>query len=244
MFGTILRLLRENAGLTQEDLAEKVACSPSLVSALEMGHMPIRPATDDRRYSPAAIADLEKDASKIHDWEPRLIPGLLQTRDYARFMYQQNLPFGTDEQIEINIASRMARQEILIRENPPTGWFVIEESALYREFGGREVMREQLDRLLALSELPNIFIQIMPFANAGHPGAEGPLRIIEYPHFPAVRYTEGWYSGRMTETRDEVSKGMTHFDIIRSCALSFDQSRQFIRTVMEDRYGGEQPRVA
>lgn len=162
VFGNLLRLLRENAGLTQKDLAEKVFCSPSLLSAIETGHKPAKrdlvdradreldakgalltvwPVTANHGYSPATVAGLEKGATKIHDWEQRFIPGLLQTQDYARSMNRQNLPFGTDELIEQNVASRMARQEIFNREDPPTGWFIIEESVLYREFGGKEVMQ-------------------------------------------------------------------------------------------------------
>lgn len=260
VFGNLLRLLRENAGLTQKDLGEKVYCSPSLVSAIEMGHRPAKrdlvermdrklgakdalltvwPVTTNAGYSPSFVTTLEKDASKIHDWEQRFIPGLLQTRRYAYWMNRHGLPLDTDEKIELNVSSRMARQEILDREPPLTGWFVIEESVLYREFGGKEVMREQLEKLLTLSERPGIFIQIMQLNTTAHPGAEGPLRIIEYPDSPTVRYTEGWYSGMMTEAKEQVTEGMTYFDIIRSCALPSDQSKKFIETVKEDRYGEE-----
>lgn len=265
VFGNLLKLLRENAGLTQKDLAEKVFCSPSLVSAIEKGHKPAKrdlveradkhldakgtllttwPVTVNNGYSTAVIAGLEKDASKIHDWEQRFIPGLLQTRDYARCVTRSARPADTDEEIDRDVNSRMNRQKILTRENPPTGWFVIEESVLYRQFGGKEVMREQLEQLLALAERPNIYLQIMKFTATGHPGAEGPLRIIEYSDSPSIRYTEGWYSGRMTEVKDEVSEGMTYFDIVRACALSFDQSRKFIETVKEERYGEEQQGLA
>ena len=258
VFGSLLRLLREDAGLTQKELAERVYCSPSLISAIEKGHKPAKrdlveradkelgarralltvwPVTANDGYSPAFVASLEKDASKIHDWEPRFVPGLLQTRDYAYWMNRHGLPFGTDERIELNVTSRMNRQGILNREAPPTGWFVIEESVLYREFGGKEVMREQLEKLVSLAGRPNIFIQIMRLSTTGHPGTEGPLRIIEYPNSPAIRYTEGWYAGWMTEVDDQVSEGMTYFDIIRACALPLDQSREFIGSVKEDRYG-------
>lgn len=258
VFGNLLRLLRENAGLTQKDLAERVYCSPSLVSAVETGHKPAKrdlveradkeldargvlltawPMTANKGYSTAFVANLEKDASKIHDWEPRVIPGLLQTHDYAWCITRSARPFDSDEQIELDVTSRMERQEILNREPPPKGWFVIEESVLYREFGGKEVMRNQLEKLLTLAEQPSILIQIMRLDTTDHPGAEGPLRIIEYPDSPSIRYTEGWYSGRMTEVKDEVSEGLTLFDIIRAYALSPHQSRKFIGTVKEDRYG-------
>lgn len=265
VFGNLLRLLRENAGLTQKDLAEKVFCSPSLLSAIETGHKPAKrdlveradreldangalltvwPVTANAGHSTAFVANLERDASKIHDWEPRFIPGLLQTQNYARCVTRSARPFDGDEEIEQDVISRIERQGIFNSESPPTGWFIIEESVLYREFGSKEVMREQLEQILALADQPGIFIQIMPFGASGHPGGEGPLRIIEYPNSSAVRYTEGWYSGRMTEVDDEVSEGATYFDIIRACALPLDQSREFIETVKEERYGEERPRVA
>lgn len=262
VFGNLFRLLRENAGLTQKELADRVFCSPSLVSAVEIGTKPAKrdlvervgkeleaerilltvwPVTAHEVYSPAAMADLEKDAVRIHYWENRYVPGLLQIPDYARCAIRCGRPCDDGAQIEQDVAARMQRKEIFDRVDPPAGWFIIDESVLYRGFGGKKVMRDQLGRMLELADRPNLFIQVMRSSSIRHPGADGPLLIVEYRNSPTVRYTEGRNAGTIMAAKNEVMEGVTYFDIIRSCALPLDESREFIATVREDLYGDDQP---
>jgi Domain of unknown function (DUF5753) len=87
----------------------------------------------------AYVAELEKEAVKIHEWELRIIPGLLQTPDYARALMRAVRPRDSDEKIEADVTARTDRQEIFARDNPPMAWFVLCESILCRPFGGESL---------------------------------------------------------------------------------------------------------
>ena len=260
VFGSILRKLREQAGLTQAELAKRVSYSASLISAVELGAKPAKrdlverldkelsanglvleawPITTIGRHSAGFVASLEDEACKIHDWEPRFIPGLLQTSDYARAVISAVRPMDTDESVETDVTVRTGRQGMFSREIPPTGWFIVDESVLYRPFGGRSVMRAQLAHLEEMASRPTIVIQVMELPETRHPGSEGPLRILEFPDSPNIWYTEGWYSGKMAEAKDEVSSAMTNFNLIRASALSPERSIRFIASVREARYEPE-----
>ncbi|HEY6315115.1 MAG TPA: helix-turn-helix transcriptional regulator [Streptosporangiaceae bacterium] len=259
VFGSVLRTLREQAGLSQRELAERVYCSPSLISAVEIGTKPAKldlveridaelnangmllkvwPITTNGSYPSwfAYVAELEKEASKIHEWELRIIPGLLQTPEYARALMRVVRPRDADETIESDVTARMARQEIFSEDHPPMAWFVLDESIMHRPFGGNHVMRDQLIKLEKMAEQTNVVIQVMPFNATEHPGVEGPLRILEFLDSPPVWYTEGWYSGRMAETKAEVSSAMTCFDLIRASALPPSESIQMIAQARCSKY--------
>jgi hypothetical protein len=234
-----------------------VFCSDSLISAVENGTKPakhdlvvridreldakgvilsVHPITAMGGYPGEFVASQETEASRIHDWEPRMIPGLLQITDYARAMMRVARPRDTDETISKDVQSRIERQEIFNRANPPMTWFIIDESVLYRPFGGSEVMSAQLSRLEKIAESPSVVIQVMRFSATAHPGNEGPLRIIEFTDTPAICYTEGWLIGRMEDNRDEVNSAITSIELIRASAMSPDRSIQFIARVRAARY--------
>jgi hypothetical protein len=165
-----------------------------------------------------------------------MIPGLLQTPEYARWIMRAARPRYVDEDIESDVQSRIDRQDIFNRDNPPMVWFVIDESTLYRPFGGKEVMRNQLLKLEKMAGKPSVVIQVMRFSATGHPGNEGSLRIIEFTDNPSLWYTEQWSTGKMTEEKDEVKAAVTYFDLIRASAMSPEQSARFIASVREKRY--------
>jgi transcriptional regulator with XRE-family HTH domain len=257
VFGQVVKVHRERAGLTQKQLAGLVFCSDSLISAIEKGTKPanqelleridaelkaegvilaVWPITELGGYPSEFIASQESEASKIHDWEPRMIPGLAQTADYTRAVMRAARPRDKDDSIEKEVQIRVGRQGIFDRDNPPMVWLVIDESALYRPFGGRDVMHDQLSRLETIAATPNTVIQVMRFSATSHPGAEGPMRVIEFNDSSPIWYTEGWFSGRLSESRVEVSDAMTWFDLIRASALSPDQTMRLITKVRETRY--------
>ena len=111
----------------------------------------------------ARVAELEGQAFKIHEWELRIIPGLLQTPDYARAIMRAVRPRDDDETIERDVTARISRQEIFSAADPPMAWFVLDESILRRPFGGPHIMRDQLAKLEKMSQDTNVVIQIMPF---------------------------------------------------------------------------------
>jgi transcriptional regulator with XRE-family HTH domain len=259
VFGSVLRALREKARLSQRDLAGRVYCSASLISAIEIGAKPAKldlveridhalnaggalvkvwPITTTGNYPSwfALVAELEKEASKIHEWELRIIPGLVQSPDYTRALMRAGRPCDSDEKIEADVNARLERQEIFSKDSPPMSWFILDESILHRPIGGSRVMRNQLIKLEKMAEQVKVVIQVMPFTATDHPGVEGPLRILEFPDSPPIWYTEGWYSGRMAETKDEVSSAMTCFDIIRASALPPGESMRMIAEVRCSKY--------
>jgi transcriptional regulator with XRE-family HTH domain len=183
----VLRALREKAGLSQRELAERVYCSASLVSAIENGTKPAKldlvkrvdnalnvggalikvwPITTSGNYPSwfALVAELEKEACKIHEWEMRAVSGLLETPDYARVLMRTVRPRDNDEKIEADVNTRLERQEIFAKDNPPMTWFVLDESILYRPIGGGRVMRNQLIKLEKMAQQTNVVIQVMPLA--------------------------------------------------------------------------------
>jgi transcriptional regulator with XRE-family HTH domain len=265
LFANVLRALRNRAGLSQVDLAEKVYCSASLLSGIETGVKRAQMETVKRLDEAldaggalihvwattaagtypswfAQVAELEAQAVKIHEWEMRFIPGLLQTADYARAMMRSHRPRtprsgDDDESIERDVTTRIDRQAILTRDDPPRVWFVIDEFVLHRLFGGAAVMAKQLEHLESMAEFNNVIIQILPPDATGHPGAEGPLKIIEFPDAPAVGYTEGRWSGRVIETRTMFDLAMSHFDLIRAAALPPGKSIERISEIRSSKYG-------
>ena len=124
----------------------------------------------------AAYISFESEAKVVHNYESLLVPGLLQTEEYARAALIDGLPMATDK-IELNVQTRMERQLVLARKRggrePLEFWAVVDEAALRRRVGSRAVMREQLGRLLEMSERPNVTLQVIPFDKGAHPGMTG-----------------------------------------------------------------------
>jgi transcriptional regulator with XRE-family HTH domain len=124
----------------------------------------------------------ENSASLIYQFEPLLIPGLLQDEDYARAVSQAYRGAASDKSVEQWVELRMQRQEeILERNDPPEIVFVMDEAALHRWVGGREVMRHQLRRLKTEATRDNVTIEVVPFRAGAHPGMKGPFVIMEFP---------------------------------------------------------------
>jgi transcriptional regulator with XRE-family HTH domain len=152
----------------------------------------------------APYLGLEGAASVIRTHEIQFVPGLLQTRDYARAVIRQGYDDPTADQVERRVAMRMRRQDLLLRENPPRLWAVIDEAALRRPIGGRAVMREQLRHLIWLSRLPHVSVQILPFS-AGLVAAAGAMTMLRFPEgeLPDVVYLEQFAGARYLDKQAE-----------------------------------------
>jgi hypothetical protein len=125
---------------------------------------------------------LESSASMIRTYEAQVIPGLLQTLDYARAVVETAIPNAPTHQVERRIELRHTRQELVLhREEPPTLWAVVDEAALRRPIGGNAVLRAQLEALVEATEAPNIKIQIMPLRKGVHPALTGAFTILRFP---------------------------------------------------------------
>ncbi|MGV9328291.1 helix-turn-helix domain-containing protein [Streptosporangium sandarakinum] len=151
---------------------------------------------------------LEESASGIRNYEVQFVPGLLQSEDYARAVILLGFPAASEEELERRVRLRMARQRVLRGPEPPHLWAVLDEAVLRRPLGGAEVMRGQIDHILAALELPNVTVQIVPFSVGGHAAAGGPFSILRFaqPDLPDIVYLEQLTSAVYLEKRDEVER--------------------------------------
>ncbi|MBO0916449.1 helix-turn-helix domain-containing protein [Streptomyces laculatispora] len=139
-----------------------------------------------------AYVSLETGAKTLRTYEPQYVTGLLQTPDYARAVLLGGLPNGSEEELARRVELRLRRQSLLEREDAPTLWVVMEEAVLYRMVGSPDVMREQIERLLDMSELAHVSVDIVPFAAGAHVGACAPFTYFRFeePELPDIVYSE------------------------------------------------------
>lgn len=177
-----------------------------------------------------SLVEFETEASQIRTFEALLVPGLLQTADYARavFIGGQVLDPVT---VERRVQARMARQQILERDYPPTLWVVIDEAALVKHVGGPATMREQLRHLATMAARPNIGIQVLPNAVGAHAAMTGPFAILSYPNADDADlvYVETGADGDLyLEGPQEVERYTLRYDHVRASALSADISAAYL----------------
>lgn len=174
---------------------------------------------------------LEHEAPLICTYETLLVPGLLQTPDYARTVIDGARPGTEETDIDRHVAARMARKSILRRSNPPDCRFVINEAALRQVVGSAELMRKQFSDLWATSvEQPNITIQILLFADALACGLAGPFTLFVHPddHGLDVGHVEGQMGERYEESASQVHGLRLAFDGVCQAALSPDESTAWL----------------
>ena len=171
--------------------------------------------------------DLESAATLIRTYEGQFIPGLLQTDDYMRAVIGGAQLEESSEEMGRRVRLRMARQTLLTREHPPRLLAVVDEAALRRPVGGPEVMRGQLERLIDASKLPNVTLQVLPFAVGAHSGMPGAFSILRFadPELPDVVYLEHLTNAVYLDKRDEVER---YLDVMESLC---DDSEHPGRTV-------------
>lgn len=177
---------------------------------------------------------LETDAASLRIYDPQVVPGLLQTRQYAEALITGALPETAPADIEKRVQVRMRRQErISAPENPLRLWTVLDEAALRRVVGNRSVMREQLEHLVEQSQLPHVTVQVIPFEMGAHPGLNGQYAILEFPDAAdsSVVYIEGVTSDLYLEKVNDVRKYSVMYEHLRAQALNVEQTRQFIADI-------------
>jgi transcriptional regulator with XRE-family HTH domain len=128
-----------------------------------------------------AYVGLEAAASLIRTYEVQFVPGLLQTRDYARAVVLLGHPRAPEPEVRDRVDLRIDRQQVLSRPDPLRIWTVIDESALRRPVGGATVMRGQIEALMAAAKRPNVRLQVIPFEAGGHAAAGGSFSILRFP---------------------------------------------------------------
>ncbi|MCX5225931.1 helix-turn-helix transcriptional regulator [Streptomyces sp. NBC_00233] len=255
-YGSELRRLREEAGLSQPQLGKILYCTGSLVGQIETAKK-----VPTRRFSEqldAALmtgglfsrlvglvlksqlptwfqpyAEMESRAAYISTYQSQLVYGLLQTDEYARAVLSVENP----GQVEEMVAARLERQRILEREHPPVLCVVLDEAALYRGIGGAEVMRNQLAHLLSFRDHPWVQVQVLPFDAGQHPGLLGSFNLLRFEDDPDILYSESYESGRMTANSQVIREVSVSYARLQASALSRETSAALIRRVMKERYG-------
>ncbi|MCX4914050.1 helix-turn-helix transcriptional regulator [Streptomyces sp. NPDC060011] len=180
---------------------------------------------------------LEGAAALLRSYEPHFVPGLMQTEDYARGVMKAGAIGQTrPEDIERHVALRMQRQDLLVREDAPRIWAVMDETALLRPIGGPEVMRAQIDKLLEVTELPNVTLQVMPFSNGPHPGTYGPFVLFRFamPELPDMVYSEYLTGAVYLDARSEVATHLEVMDRMAAQAATAHRTKEILRDLRKE----------
>ncbi|MFI6759467.1 helix-turn-helix domain-containing protein [Micromonospora sp. NPDC050417] len=179
---------------------------------------------------------LESAATEVKNFELAAIPGLLQTEDYARALLTTQRIVPDAALIEKRVQVRIARQACLTEEPHLNLWTILDEGALRRRVGGKTVMKNQLDHLIEASKLPNVTVQVLPFAEGGHPGTLGSIAILDFPddvHSP-VAYVESFAGDAYMEKEDDLRRANMVFTHMHAAALSETKSVEFIAAVARE----------
>jgi transcriptional regulator with XRE-family HTH domain len=177
---------------------------------------------------------LEAEATLLWEWEAQVVPGLLQTDEYAREVIEAGADRAEDGLVETRVMLRMSRQTVLSRDDPPFLHLVIDEAVLHRDVGGRAVMRRQMRRLLDASRRPGIELQVLPFSAGVHGALAGSFLIVEFGDGrPAVVHSEGLTGGVFRTREPEVAIYRKAFADLRDRSLSREASRELIARVGE-----------
>jgi transcriptional regulator with XRE-family HTH domain len=184
---------------------------------------------DDQGYVP-----LEAEASAVREYTVNYLPGLLQTADYARALFESSLHAGSQAVRENDVAVRMIRQQRLRdQESPLTLVAVIEEAAVRRVIGGADVMCAQLAHVVEAAELDTVTVQVLPADVGAHPSVTGAFIVLSFDGLgePDIGYVEHPMGSVHIEKAEDVARGRLVFDHLRSRALSPDESAALIERV-------------
>ncbi|OUC98530.1 transcriptional regulator [Streptosporangium minutum] len=178
----------------------------------------------------AAYIGLEAEAASMRSFASVVLPGLLQTEDYARAVIRAGLVLSPPGEVEHRIEIRMARQALLSQTEPLRLWAILDEAVIRRVIGGPAVMCSQLQRLLDITDLPNVTVQVLPFAAGAHSGTSGAFQIMEFPEpaDPDVVFLENLTDSLYVERDADVYRYTVAFDHLRAKALDPDDSRRLI----------------
>jgi transcriptional regulator with XRE-family HTH domain len=179
---------------------------------------------------------LEEAAALVRTYEVQFIPGLLQTEAYARAVISLGNSAAPPEEIEQRVSLRTTRQKLLTRGDSPRLWAVVDEAALRRPIGGRDVMRGQLQRLIEATKLPGVILQVLPFRVGGHTAEAGAFTILRFPEsdLPDVVYVEQLTSALYLDRRDDVDSYMEAME--RLCVVSAppDDTAEILSRILQE----------
>jgi transcriptional regulator with XRE-family HTH domain len=250
LFAAELAAARAKVGLSRDDLAARLNYSPSLVAMIEARRR--APTLDFARRCDDVLAtagtfariqqharttpvpswfkpwaEIEAAAEQLRLFEHSLVPGLLQTEEYAKAVLLSRPGTSNAETEELAVA-RIERQAILYRDRPPIVWAVIDEAVLRRQIGSAKVMHEQLVHLWGMADRPNVTIEVVPLSVGAHSGLMGAFAIAESGGTARAAYLETVTEGYISEASAVLSEVGLAFDTLRSETLTRGASKDLI----------------
>lgn len=172
---------------------------------------------------------LEAEAVSIKDYDSAVVPGLLQTADYARARHEGAFPRLSPEIIEQRVKATLTRQQLLRRIEQPELWSILDEAVLHRVIGSPEIMSAQLSYIVSAMETPNVVVQIVPYNAGAHPAMDSIFTILELPGAVSnVVYVEGLLGQVYLEREQDTERYNRVFEQLAAMALSSTESREFI----------------
>ncbi|MFJ9617093.1 helix-turn-helix domain-containing protein [Streptomyces noursei] len=259
MLGIQLQTARKAAGYTQRSLGEAVLVDEETIASIEQGRRSLLidlarsmdELLDTKGLLAAGVENMpeidqfplyaeqymahEREAIALSWYDNAVLPGLLQSREYARAVLSERVPAYDEDELETKTSARVDRQAILQRKCPPTMSFIVWEPVLHLSIGGRTVRRNQLRQLRECAELPGLSLQFLPMRTASHAGLDGPFTLLETPDHQHLAYTEGHRGSQWVAAPDEVSVLARKYAMLRSQALTPHESKGLL-----DRLLGEQ----
>ncbi|MGQ0777727.1 MAG: helix-turn-helix domain-containing protein [Pseudonocardiales bacterium] len=180
------------------------------------------------------LIDIERSATAITNYEPLLIPGLLQTVDYADAMIAATNPALSEDEVETRVAARTTRQALLSRPRPPRLLALVEEGVLRRVVGDRGLMRRQVRHLEDAATRPNVTVQVVPAAAGAHPGLGGPFVLLEFDGDPTIVHLENRRGSACLEEDEDIAETTIALQHLQRIALSPDDSLALLAEVARE----------
>ncbi|GAA4540764.1 helix-turn-helix domain-containing protein [Streptomyces collinus] len=256
VFGEVLRHFREAALLTQEGLARQIPCDRSHVARVEGGTRVPQDTfakTCDELLGTGGVlarlwaridwypqvehpdwfrrrAEMDEVAVSLREYQERVMPGLLQTADYAQSLFSLLV---SGEELEERVRARLSRQQRFLAEGGPLYIVVLDESCLRNMIGGPAVMRDQCAHLLNVGRRPNIRIQVAPASRLGLFRPSGSMSLIKLPDGHDWVYSESLDRGHFNDDPALFARHSHTYDVLRADALSAPQSADLIHETME-----------
>jgi transcriptional regulator with XRE-family HTH domain len=266
---TDLKRLREEHGLSREQLAERIGASETSIFRYEKGESRPLPGVVGAMLDVYGVQGAERDellemardarkrgwwhrqrqslkpgfdsyigleaaASVVRTYEAQVVPGLLQTEAYARAIIEATSLNAVPAEIEERMGVRLSRQDLITRSTDRVQLVaVLDEAVLRRQVGGPQAMHEQIRHLVAMAELPNVVIHVLPFAVGAHAGLDGPFVLLSFPEpeDPDLVYLEQATSGLVPEEPEEVRRYTLMFGTLLGKALPAEESVTFMSEV-------------
>ncbi|MFJ3713470.1 MULTISPECIES: helix-turn-helix transcriptional regulator [unclassified Streptomyces] len=256
-YGDWVKQQREAAGLTQQALADAAVMTRSHISHIEAGRrIPCKedakrldlalntgnvllnflPSGDERAVADhfEAARQLEQQATVIREFDPSIVPGLLQTEAYAQAVLRTSYPPLSDAERDRAVVTRLERAEVLSGAVAPVLWVLLDEAVIRRPFGDPGVMAEQLTRIADLIESERIRLHVLPFSMGGYMLLQSALKLMWFEDQPPVAYVEGLFAGKVHDSPSLVQRYQATYDLALGDALPLKETLALLRATAKE----------